>query len=114
MTNPKLASTDKLEQRARNVLLFQLSKSPKSSKELSEILAKREIPEEIAQPIIERFIEVGLIDDLSVAQSLVNHRRGQFKSKRTIAYELRKKGLAENLIAEATNESDGISAKKRF
>ncbi len=104
MTSPKLASTDKLEQRARNVLLFQLSKSPKSSKELSEILAKREIPEEIAQPIIERFIEVGLIDDLSVAQSLVSHRRGQFKSKRTIAYELRKKGVAENLIAEATNE----------
>lgn len=104
MQSPRLASTDKLEQRARNVLLFQLSKSPKSSKELSEILAKREIPEEIAQPVINRFVEVGLIDDLAVAQSFVNHRRGQYKSKRVIAYELQRKGLAPSVIEQATDQ----------
>ena len=104
MKSPKLASTDKLEQRARNVLLFQLSKSPKSSKELAEILEKREIPPEIAEPVIQRFIEVGLIDDLAVAQSFVNHRRSQHKAKRVIAYELKRKGLEPALIEQATDE----------
>ena len=104
MKSQGLASTDKLEQRARNVLLFQLSKSAKSSKELSDILLKREIPPEIGEPIIQRFIEVGLIDDLAAAQSLVNHRRGQFKSKRVIAYELKQKGLEQSVIEQATDE----------
>lgn len=104
MKSQGLASTDKLEQRARNILLFQLSKSPKSSSELSAILEKREIPAEIAEPIIQRFIEVGLIDDFAVAQSFVNHRRSQFKAKRVITYELRKKGVEQSLIEKATDE----------
>jgi regulatory protein len=104
MKNQGLASTDKLEQRARNVLLYQLSKSPKSSKELAEILEQREIPEEIAAPLIERFKEVGLIDDLAVANSLVNHRRRQHKSIRVISYELKKKGVDPEIIEQATVE----------
>ena len=104
MKSQGLASTEKLEQRARNILLFQLSKSPKSSKELSEILAKREIPTAIAEPLIQRFVEVGLIDDLAMAQSFVNHRRSQFKAKRVIAYELQKKGVEPALVEQATGE----------
>jgi regulatory protein len=104
MKSQRLASTDKLEQRARNVLLFQLSKSAKSSKELSDILLKREIPPEIGEPIIQRFIEVGLIDDVAAAQSLANHRRGQFKSKSVIAYELKQKGHEQSVIEQATDE----------
>jgi regulatory protein len=104
MKSQGLASTDKLEQTARNVLLHQLSKSPKSSKELSEILANREIPAEIAEPVIQRFIEVGLIDDLAVAESFVNHRSRQLKAKRVIAYELKKKGVDDAIIEQATDQ----------
>ncbi len=104
MKSQKQASPEKLEQRARNVVLFQLSKSPKSAKELAVILEKREIPQEIAERVIERFTEVGLIDDFAVAQSVVNHRTGQFRSRKVINYELRKKGVSEELIQRATEE----------
>ncbi len=107
MKSQKPASSQaKLEQRARNVLLFQLSKSPKTAQELSQILEKREIPQEIADEAIERFIEVGLIDDWATAQSLVSYRRSQYKSKRVISYELQKKGVDDDLIASATAELD--------
>ena len=56
-------SPEKLEKRARNVLLFQLSRSMKTKWQLAQILEKREIPPEIAQPLLDRFEEVQLIDD---------------------------------------------------
>ena len=56
-------SPEKLEKRARNVLLFQLSRSMKTKRQLAIILEKREIPAEIALPLLDRFEEVNLIDE---------------------------------------------------
>jgi regulatory protein len=66
-------------------------------------MIKREIPEEIYEPILDRFEEAGLINDLVFAQTIVFARRnGRGLSVSAIRRELRTKGVAEELIAEAT------------
>lgn len=99
-------SDAKLEQRARNVLLFQISKSAKTAHQLKTILLKREIPEEIAERIIERFIEVQLIDDRLFAVNFTAYRMGQHKSTRLIKRELQNKGVDQEFIDAALAEID--------
>ncbi|MCX8528605.1 MAG: regulatory protein RecX [Rhodoluna sp.] len=101
----KAPSREKLESRARNVLLFQLSKGAKSKAQLRAILVKREIPEDIAEPILDRFEEAGLIDDQQFASVVVNSRRShKGLSKSAIKRELNTKGVAPEIIDDALSE----------
>ena len=109
-------SREKLESRARNVLLFQLSKGAKSKAQLRAILVKREIPEDIAEPILDRFEEAGLIDDRQFANVVVNSRRNhKGLSKSAIKRELGTKGVAPEVIddalADVTSEDELVSAQ---
>ncbi len=112
----KPLTPERLEQRARNVLLHQLARSAKSTHQLRKILEQREIPSEIAEKVLERFTEVGLIDDKAYAETIVNSRRN-FKglSKSAIKRELGEKGVPAPLIEEAiesiTVEDDFEAAK---
>ena len=112
LDQPRLLSPEKLEQRARNVLLHQLARSAKSTEQLRKILEQREIPSEIAERVLERFTEVGLIDDAAYAETIVNSRRN-FKglAKSAIKRELNEKGLSQNLVEEAIS---GITAEDDF
>lgn len=101
-------SREKLEQRARNVLLFQISKSAKTAHQLKVILLKREIPEDIADRMIERFIEVQLIDDRLFAKNFTSYRMAQHKSSRLVRRELQNKGVAQEFIDEALAEIDSV------
>lgn len=100
---PRTLSPERQEQRARNVLLYQLSRGAKSAHTLRQILEKREIDAEIAEGVIQRFIEVGLIDDLSYAETVVNSRR-KFKglAKSAIRRELGQKGVSQEIAEQAT------------
>ena len=114
---PRLLSPEKLETRARNVLLHQLARSAKSTSQLRKILEQREIPSEIAEKVLERFTEVGLIDDAAYAETIVNSRR-TYKglAKSAIKRELNDKGVSQELVEEAisviTAEDDFESAKQ--
>jgi regulatory protein len=102
---PRTLSPARQEQRARNVLLYQLSRGAKSAHTLRQILEKREIDAEIANSVIDRFIEVGLIDDLAYAETIVNSRR-KFKglAKSAIKRELSQKGVEVSIVEQATAE----------
>ncbi|MEY4000319.1 MAG: hypothetical protein RLZZ626_674 [Actinomycetota bacterium] len=100
-------SPERLEQRARNVLLHQLARAAKSAHQLREVMVKREIPEEVFEPIIQRFIEVGLIDDLAFAETLVAARRSIKKvSRSAIRRELAQKGVAAEIIERVLEPID--------
>ena len=96
--------SEKLEKRARNVLLFQLSRSMKTKKQLAIILEKREILSEIALPLLDRFEEVNLIDDQVFAHSYVRSRVERGKSARIIGRELSQKGVPKEFIEVALAE----------
>lgn len=111
-------SPEKLEQRARNVLLFQISKSAKSKHQLAQILVKREIPDEIALPLLDRFEEAGLINDLVFAETVVSSRRNfRGLSKSAIKRELNQKGVSQDLIETTTRvitSEDELETAKRL
>ena len=110
-------SPERLEQRARNVLLHNLARSAKSTHQLRQILENREIPSEIAERVLERFTEVGLIDDLAYAETIVSSRRN-FKglSKSAIKRELQDKGVPANFVEQViepiTIDDDLAAAKE--
>ncbi|AIC47297.1 regulatory protein RecX [Rhodoluna lacicola] len=117
LDQPRLLSPEKLETRARNVLLHQLARSAKSTSQLRKILEQREIPSEIAEKVLERFTEVGLIDDAAYAETIVNSRRNyKGLAKSAIKRELNEKGVSQELVEEAisviTAEDDFESAKQ--
>jgi regulatory protein len=117
LDQPRLLSPEKLETRARNVLLHQLARSAKSTSQLRKILEQREIPTDIAEKVLERFTEVGLIDDAAYAETIVNSRRNyKGLAKSAIKRELNEKGVSQELVEDAisviTAEDDFESAKQ--
>jgi regulatory protein len=102
---PRKLSPERQEQRSRNVLLYQLARGAKSAHTLRQILEKREIDPEIAETVIQRFIEVGLIDDVAYAETVVNSRQ-KFKglAKSAIKRELSQKGVEVTIVEQVTSD----------
>lgn len=120
---PNDPTPEKLEQRAKNVLLFQLSRSMKTRYQLANILKKREIPDDIANAVLDRFTEAQLIDDAAFARAFVNSRLAvSGKSKSVIARELKQKGVSAQDAQDALSVIDSeledqtaySVAKKRY
>ncbi|GAB3261126.1 regulatory protein RecX [Nocardioides dilutus] len=92
---------------ARRILLDQLTGRARSRKELSDKLASRNVPGEIATALLDRFEEVGLVDDGAFARTWVSQRQqGKGLSRRVLAQELRRKGVDDEVAKEALDEID--------
>lgn len=93
------------EAAAREICLRLLTLAPKTRAQLAEALARKGIPEEVAERVLGRFTEVGLIDDESFAQSWVRSRHtGKGLAPRALSAELRRRGVADETIKEAVGE----------
>lgn len=98
---------EKLEKRARNILLFQLGRSMKTEHQLRLLLAKREIPSEVVEPLLARFVEAQLIDDSLYARSFVSARLAAGgKSISMLRRELKQKGVDDERIQDALSDLD--------
>lgn len=87
--------TDPAE-RAREIALRLLAHSPRSAAQLREGLLSRDVPAGLADSLVVRYREVGLLDDAALAGQIVRSRhqeRGQ--ARRAIAQELSRRGFAE-------------------
>ena len=92
---------------ARTILLDKLTGQPRTRAELAGLLAEREIPDEVADEVLDRFTEVGLIDDAAFATAWVDSRhRGRGLGKRALAQELRRRGVDDELARDALDELD--------
>ncbi len=105
------------EQRARAVLLRQLSAAPKTRWQLEQKLAGHDTPRDIAESLLDRFEELGLIDDASFAILWVESRsRTKSLSRGALKRELAAKGVpadcAEAALAQLTEEDEIESAKR--
>jgi len=84
----------------------------KSKGELLAHLKSRGVEEDIAQAVIFRLQESGLINDREFALAWATSRHGHKKlSKRIIAGELRQKGVTQEQIDEAL---DGINDESEY
>ncbi|MEV7289424.1 recombination regulator RecX [Streptomyces sp. NPDC093252] len=94
-------------ERARAICLRLLTGTPRTRKQLADALRKREIPDEVADEVLSRFEEVGLIDDSAFADAWVESRHhGRGLARRALARELRTKGVESALIDAAVGQLD--------
>lgn len=71
--------------------------------ELAEYLARKDVPTQISEQLLDRFEEVGLLNDQLYAQAWVeSRRRSRNLSATALKRELRTKGLDDQIIAQAT------------
>ncbi|MET7651059.1 MULTISPECIES: recombination regulator RecX [unclassified Streptomyces] len=94
-------------ERARAICLRLLTGTPRTRKQLADALRKREIPDDVAEEVLSRFEEVGLINDSAFADAWVESRHhGRGLARRALAQELRTKGVDPALIGEAVAQLD--------
>ena len=101
---------------ARSIGLNLLDAAPKTRAQLAEAMRKRGVPEVAANSVLDRFEEVGLIDDGAFANAWVTSRRAtRGLAPRALSNELRQRGVAEPLIAEAVGnvDSEDVEAAAR-
>ncbi len=92
---------------ARKILLDQLTGRARTRSELADKLASRNVPDEVAARLLDRFEEVGLIDDADFARQWVEKRQsGRGLARRALAQELRRKGIDDGVAGEALDEID--------
>jgi regulatory protein len=92
---------------ARKILLDQLTGRARSRADLEKKLAQRKVPTEIATRLLDRFEEVGLVDDAAFAREWVAQRQeGRGLARRALAHELRRKGIDDDVAREALDEID--------
>jgi regulatory protein len=92
---------------ARKILLDALTGQARSRKELRDKLAKRDVPDELAERLLDRFGEVGLVDDEAFARAWVESRqRSRGLARRALAQELRRKGVDDETARTALDELD--------
>lgn len=92
---------------ARKTLLDQLTGQARSRQELADKLAGKDVPEEVATALLDRFEEVGLIDDEAFARAWIASRQpGKGLARRALAHELRRKGIDDEVAREALDEID--------
>src|SRR4051794_18187880 len=92
---------------ARRILLDQLTGQARSRKELADKLAAKHVPHDVATRLLDRFEEVGLVDDEAFARSWIASRQpGKGLARRALAQELRRKGVDDEVAREALGEID--------
>jgi regulatory protein len=92
---------------ARKILLDTLTGQARTRKELADKLAKRGVPDDLASSLLDRFTEVGLIDDTAFARQWVESRhRSRGLAPMALKQELRRKGVDDDAVAEALEQID--------
>ncbi|PWU55367.1 RecX family transcriptional regulator [Micromonospora sp. S4605] len=103
---PAAAPRDEAEV-AREICLRQLAVRPRTRAELATALAKRGISEEVSAEVLDRYDEVGIIDDAAFARAWVSSRHaGRGLARRALANELRQRGVDGDVAREALGELD--------
>lgn len=96
---------------ARTMVLNSLTYSAKTRKQLSELLTDRGVDRDTIRVVLDRFEEVGLVDDREYANEWVRSRHSsRGLSRKVLRQELNQRGVEVHLVDEAleqvTNESE--------
>ncbi|ORW65528.1 recombinase RecX [Mycolicibacter senuensis] len=119
MTSCPLPSTSepaepKREEQAKSLCLRLLTARARTRAELAGQLAKRGYPDDVSDRVLDRLATAGLIDDTDFAEQWVRSRREHAgKGRKVLAAELRTKGVAEDVIAEALAGIDAGAERDR-
>lgn len=101
---------------ARAIALRQLSAAARSRAQLEQAMARRGVPQDVAARVLDRFEEVGLVDDAAYAEMFVRSRHAERGlARRALARELRARGIvgevAEGALARLEAEDEQAAAR---
>jgi regulatory protein len=106
------------EEAARAICLRLLTSAPRTRAQLATALRKRGIPGEVAESVLGRFAEVGLIDDAAFARAWVESRHhGRGLARRALSAELRQRGVPDREVRSAVGmlgPQDELDAARRL
>ncbi len=90
---------------ARSIVLRQLTASPKSRHQLARKLHERNVPDGVAEAVLDRFEEVQLINDAEFARMWVRSRmQTKALAARALERELADKGITGELAEDALSQ----------
>ena len=100
---------------ARAILLRQLTLGPRSRLQLERKLRDRSVPDELATALLDRFEDVGLVDDAEFARQWVRSRGpGKSLARSALRRELGEKGIrgeeAEAALGELSPDAEEEAA----
>ncbi|MEN9714957.1 MAG: hypothetical protein RJA35_424 [Actinomycetota bacterium] len=103
-------SPEEWDEKARGWLLAKLTRGPRTKHQLGQMLAQRGVPAEISEHLVDRFEDVGLIDDAAYARAFTHDRRAtRGLSKSALKRELSTAGVASELVDDALSGIDSES-----
>jgi len=89
---------------ARAIVLRKLTGQARSRHELEVALAAKDVPSEVAARVLDRFEEVGLVNDASYADAWVQSRRStRGLARRALTQELRRKGVSDDIVRDTVD-----------
>jgi regulatory protein len=108
---------DDPEARAREICLRLLTLAPRTRAQLADALRKRGIPDIVAAGVLDKYADVGLIDDAAFARAWVESRHySRGLAGRALAAELKQRGVGAGEISDAIEElgpdAEAVAARK--
>jgi len=95
------------EQVARAICLRQLTLGPRTKAQLARAMARRNVPQHVADSVLERLEDVGLVDDAAFAAAWVDSRHaGRGLGRRALAHELRQRGIPDSVAHSVLGQLD--------
>lgn len=102
------------EQVARTIALRRLTAAPRTRAELRADLVQRGVSADLADKVVDRFTEVGLLNDAEYARRWVESRQRTRGSARSLLRrELRHKGIGDDEAQAALAQIDVDSERER-
>ena len=103
--NDRKDDADDPEARAREICLRLLTLAPRTRAQLADALRKRGIPDTVAAGVLDKYADVGLIDDAAFARAWVESRHySRGLAGRALAAELKQRGVDSGEIRDAVEE----------
>ncbi len=95
------------ESRAKQICLRLLTIAPRTRAQLAQAMHRGGVPDEVAEAVLNRFTDAGLIDDAAFARAWVESRHySRGLSKRSLSAELKRHGVHGDEIREAVDALD--------
>jgi regulatory protein len=92
---------------AREICIRQLAVRPRTRAELAKVLLRKQISEDVIAEVLDRYDEVGIIDDAAFARAWVSSRHHSHGlARRALAGELRRHGVDTEVANEALDTLD--------
>jgi regulatory protein len=109
----QLKASDEREaayQRAINFLNYR----PRTEGEIRQNLQKHEVPDDVLEEVIQRLLRAGLLDDRRFADAWVENRADlRPRSRRALAFELKQRGVDQQVIQQSLEQVDDDQAAYR-